>query len=241
MVISPREVLSTGAHELGITLSDHQLDQFDALTALLLDWNDRFNLTRITDPIDITTKHYLDSLSILPHLKVAHDAYVIDVGTGAGIPGIPLKIVLPGIHLALLDSLKKKLTFAETVVQELGMTEVEIVHARAEDVGRDKARREKFDIVISRAVASLPVLAELCLPLCRVHGRFVAYKGPEPTDEIKDATGALRTLGGRLESVHELTLPHSDYKRTIVIIEKIRPTPLAYPRQAGIPAKTPLL
>lgn len=238
---SPREILASGAAELGIFLSDQAIDQFETLTTLLLEWNQKFNLTRITDPTEIAVKHYMDSLSLLSFVRLKKGASVIDVGTGAGLPGIPLKIVLPDIRLALLDSVKKKLAFAEAAAQELGMSDVKFIHARAEDAGRDAALRERFDLSVSRAVARLALLCELCLPFCRIGGRFVAYKGPDAEAEIDEAAKALKVMGGKVEAVHKFTLPNSDSSRTLVVIKKVHRTMPGYPRKAGIPEKSPLI
>lgn len=241
MNASPREVLAIGAAELGIQLSDHQLDQFDALTTILLDWNERMNLTRITDPVEIAVKHYLDSISLLSFVKITGNASLIDVGTGAGLPGLPLKIVVPELQLTLLDSVKKKLGFAEAAAAELGMTDVKLLHSRAEDAGKDKAYRDQFDFSVSRAVARMSVLAELCVPFCRVNGTFAAYKGPDVDDEVKAAARAFYVLGGKLEAVHKFTLPGSDMGRALVVVHKQRHTSVGYPRPAGVPAKTPII
>lgn len=235
-----RDILSCGAAELGVPLDDRQLDQFDTFTALLLKWNRKFNVTRITDPREIAVKHYLDSLSVLSAVEMRSDASVIDVGTGAGLPGIALKIALPGLRTVLLDSVKKKLVFVETAIGELGMSDVELVHARAEDAGRDESYREQFGFALSRAVAKLAVLAELCVPFCRVGGRFVAYKGPEVNGELSEARNAVRILGGHLERTVALALPHADARRTLVVIRKERHTSSRYPRRAGVPQKRPL-
>lgn len=241
MNISPRTTLASGAQEMGISLDEHQLDQFDALTELLLEWNSKFNLTRITDRVEIAVKHYLDSISLLAYLKMKKDASVIDVGTGAGLPGVPLKILNPDIKLTLLDSVQKKLSFAEAAAQELGLSDVSLIHARAEDAGREKANRERFDTVVSRAVSRLTVLSELCLPFCKVGGEFAAYKGPDVDDEASEAGRAIKLLGGKLEGIHRFTLPSSDLQRTILLIRKVRHTPSSYPRKAGIPARDPVM
>lgn len=216
------------------------MDLFDAFTALLLEWNAKFNLTRITDPAEIAVKHYLDSISLLAFVGIGEASRVIDVGTGAGFPGIPLKIICPHIRLTLLDSVRKKLTFIEVVIEHLGLTGVELVHSRAEDLGRQRSYREQFDLVVSRAVASLNVLSELCLPFCRIGGTFAAYKGPAIEAEIEEAKNAIRILGGETKSVHTFLLPHSDIQRTLVIIAKKRTTPAIYPRKAGVPERNPL-
>ncbi|HEY3297356.1 MAG TPA: 16S rRNA (guanine(527)-N(7))-methyltransferase RsmG [Armatimonadota bacterium] len=238
---SQRKILASGAAELGITLSEHQLDQFDGLTALLLEWNAKFNLTRITNPSEIAVKHYLDSLSLLAYAKMPARASLIDVGTGAGLPGLPLKIAVPEMKLALLDSVKKKLLFAEEAAKELQLGDVKTIHARAEDAARDKSLREHFDFAVSRAVARLSVLAELCIPFCKVGGKFVAYKGPESDEEIAETERAFRVLGGKLETVEKFTLPQSDSRRTLILVKKTRPTPGPYPRKAGTPAREPLI
>lgn len=241
MDASPREVLASGALELGVRLTAAQLDKFDAFTEILIDWNSRFNLTRITDPMGIVIKHYLDSLTVLSVADIAGTMSVIDVGTGAGFPGIPLKIVYPELRVTLLDSVRKRLSFIDAAAKELGLGDVETLHARAEDAGQDRKRRGKYDFAVSRAVAKLNILTELCLPLCRVGGRFVAYKGPDVGQEIIEAVWAARDLGGIQESVRCLTLPHTDMQRTLIVVKKTRPTPAGYPRGAGIPAREPLV
>lgn len=240
MNATPREILASGAAELGITLDEDQLDRFDAFTGLLLEWNQRLNLTRITDPEEIAVKHYLDSLSLLAAIEVAPNASLIDVGTGAGMPAIPLKIARPDLTVTMLDSVRKKLTFIETAVQELGLNEVKTVHARAEDAGRDKQYRERFDFTVSRAVARLSVLSELCMPFCKVGGWFVAYKGPDAAEEIAEAGNAVGKLGGRIARMEELSLPGGEGGRTLILIRKERRTPAGYPRKAGVPEKLPL-
>lgn len=237
---SVREILLTGAHDLGISLSDHQLDAFERFTNLLLEWNAKFNLTRITDPGEIAVKHYLDSLSMLKFVEIPAGARVIDVGTGAGLPGLPLKIVRPDLEMTLLDSVRKKLAFLQVVVDELELPKLELVHGRAEDVGRMPAYREQYDFSISRAVARLNVLAELCMPFCKMDGFFVAYKGPDVKEEVQEAERAISLLGGRLEAVHEFVLPSSDMCRSLVVVKKMRRTSPKYPRKPGTPERNPL-
>ena len=234
------EVLASGAAEFGVKLNDRQLDQFDKFTALLLEWNSKFNLTRITDPAEIAVKHYLDSLSLLAVAHVPADSTVIDVGTGAGFPAVPLKIALPDLTITMLDSVRKKLAFLETAVRELGLSNVELAHGRAEDLARRETHRERFDFAVSRAVAKLAVLVELCMPFCRIGGTFAAYKGPGADEEVKAAGKAIDTLGGELGAIHRLTLPHSDLERTLVIVKKSRPTPPRFARKAGVPQRNPL-
>jgi 16S rRNA (guanine527-N7)-methyltransferase len=237
---SPREILKSGAKELGIYLDELQLDAFDTFTKLLLEWNARFNLTRITDPSEIAVKHFLDSLSLLKFVDVPVGSSVVDIGTGAGLPGVPLKIVRPDLDVTLLDSVRKKLTFVQALVSELKLSGVELVHGRAEDVGRAPAYREQFDFAVSRAVAKLNVLSELCIPFCRVGGSFVAYKGADVEEEIAAAERAISLLGGRIGAVHEFTLPCSDAQRSLIVVEKVRRTPNKYPRKAGTPEREPL-
>lgn len=240
MDASPRQVLESGAAELGITLNEDQLDRFDAFTSLLLEWNQRLNLTRITDPGEIAVKHYLDSLSLLAVIEVPMGASLVDVGTGAGMPAIPLKIVRPDLTVTMLDSVRKKLSFIETAVQELGIGGADVLHARAEDAGRDKRYREQFDLSVSRAVARLSVLSELCIPFCKVGGWFAAYKGPEAAEEIAEADRAIGRLGGELTRAEALCLPGGEGGRTLILIHKERRTPPGFPRKAGTPERQPL-
>ena len=240
MTLSALEILSRGAGELGIVLTSGQLDQFVAYTGLLLEWNRKLNLTRIIEPKEIAVKHYLDSLVLPAVTEVPDGSWLIDVGTGAGFPAIPLKIIIPGLRITLLDSVQKKLAFLETLVQELGLVGVEIVHGRAEDLAHEKRFREQYDFAVSRAVGSLCILAELCVPFCRVGGLFAAYKGPRASAEVDEAEKAFQVLGAELEAVHRLTLPFSDQERSLVLVRKSRPTPAKYPRQAGTPERSPL-
>lgn len=240
MSLSVVEILSRGAGELGIVLTSSQLDLFVAYTGLLLEWNRKFNLTRITDPKEIAVKHYLDSLVLPAVTEVPDGSWLIDVGTGAGFPAIPLKIVIKGLRITLLDSVQKKLGFLETLVKELGLVGVEIIHGRAEDLAHEKRFREQYDFAVSRAVGRLSVLAELCVPFCRVGGLFAAYKGPGANAEIDEAEKAFQLLGGKLDAVHRLTLPFSDQERSLVLVGKSRATPAEYPRKAGAPERNPL-
>jgi len=237
---SAREILASGAAELRIALDGLQLDTFEAFTSMLLEWNEKLNLTRITEPAEITVKHYLDSLALLRFVEVPVGAIVIDVGTGAGVPGIPLKIARPDLRVTLLDSVRKKLTFVEAVVGRLGIRGVERVHVRAEDLGRVQSYRERFDLAISRAVGRLNALAELCLPFCRVGGTFAAYKGPDALGEAVEAGRAVRILGGEAPITKEFVLPGGNLRRTLVIVRKSRETPARYPRKAGAPERNPL-
>ena len=229
--------LKKGFCDLSMEVTDEQLRQLVRYGELLVEWNEKMNLTAITDPAEIAEKHFLDSAMCL---KCGISGKVIDVGTGAGFPGLVLKILKPDIKLCLLDSLQKRLTFLETVTNELGLTDVEFVHARAEDGGRDKKLREKFDFAVARAVANLSTLSEYCLPFVKQNGYFIAMKGPKAQQEIQDAKNALSRLGGEQDAVLEEKIPGTDLEHVIVSVKKVRQTPPQYPRKAGKPSKEPL-
>ena len=223
-----------------ISLSAEQQEQFRVYEALLMDWNAKINLTAVRDPEGIRVKHFLDSLSCVPVLGDMNGRSLIDVGTGAGFPGLPLKIYDPGMRVTLIDSLQKRLNFLEQVVKDLGLGQVRCTHARAEDAGKDPALREKFDVAVARAVAALPVLAEYCLPLVRVGGVFYAMKGSRYQEEVDAAHHAVEVLGGKITEVRPVQLPGLTDQRAIITIEKVRPTPKQYPRKAGTAVKKPL-
>jgi 16S rRNA (guanine527-N7)-methyltransferase len=239
-------ILSAGASEIEVPLSGESIYAFKTYARLLKEWNEKMNLTNILDDKGIALRHFIDSLTLVPHLEKEarrqnrEDLSLIDVGTGAGFPGIPLKVTLPALKVTLLDSLRKRISFLDAVCAELSLEGIETVHARAEDAGRSKQYREKYDIATARAVASLPVLCELCLPLVKVGGIFLSMKGNIGT-EAEEAEKALITLGGTLETLHHFTLPGTDMNRTIIVIRKVRPTPPKYPRQPGKPEKEPIL
>lgn len=230
--------LKNGAAAFGAELDDDMLRQLFRYKGLLLEWNEKMNLTAITDDKEIILKHFVDSLSIVPYIKEAGS--LIDVGTGAGFPGIPLKIVLPSLDTVLLDSLEKRVGFLGTAISELGLEGIKAVHMRAEDAGKSAEFRERFNAAAARAVASMPVLLEYCLPFVRTGGVFIAMKGSS-TEEISMSEKALEILGGKIEEVKEFTLPDTDIKRSIVIVRKLRQTPTKYPRKAGKPSKEPLV
>ena len=233
------ELLKTSAEKMGIELSQNQLEKFDLYKKLLLEWNEKMNLTAITDDEGIAIKHFADSISVLQLIE-NKNASLIDVGTGAGFPGIPLKIANDGFKVTLLDSLNKRITFLEEVKKELGITNLECIHSRAEDGGRNADLREKFDYCVSRAVARLSVLSEYCMPFVAVGGYFISLKGPDAAEELTEAQKAISVLGGKVEKVVEITIPESDLKHCAVVIKKIKSTPKAYPRKAGTAAKKPL-
>ncbi|MGN0241690.1 MAG: 16S rRNA (guanine(527)-N(7))-methyltransferase RsmG [Candidatus Weimeria sp.] len=227
--------------------SDDQVQMFLKYYQMLVEKNKVMNLTTITDYKDVVIKHFADSLScvrLLPEFDIEYDFYegasVIDVGTGAGFPGIPLKIMFPQIKLTLLDSLNKRVDFLKEVCAELGFSDVTFIHARAEDAARDKNLRESFNFCVSRAVANLSTLSEYCLPFVKTRGYFISYKSEKADQEIADSKNALSVLGGRVSLKKKFTLPDSDISRTIILIKKDKGTPKIYPRKAGTPLKKPL-
>ncbi len=232
--------LDAGARVLGLNLDACQLAACGDYLALLLDWNQRFNLTAIEDPVAIIDKHFLDSLSCAGAIDFAGITSLIDVGTGAGFPGLVLKIAFPHLRVLLVDSVEKRLRFLHRVVEALHLNDVTTLHARAEEAGRNPACRERFDVAVARAVARLNTLAEYCLPLVRVGGSFLAQKGPEVREEVAEARRALRILGGGEPRVHSLVLPLTTMGRGLVVVPKIAPTPRDFPRLPGTPKRHPL-
>ena len=237
------ESLVAGTRELGVTLADSHLAAFETCYRELMDWNRRFNLTAITDWEGVLVRHFLDSLSCLkalPRKEMTAGARVIDVGTGAGFPGLALKIVCPGMRLTLLEATRKKVTFLEHIVRVLELEDVEVVHGRAETLGRDSSRRERYDWALARAVAEMPTLAEYLLPLVRVGGAALAQKGEGAAAEVQAAEAAIKTLGGRVRQLVPVELRGLAETRYLVVVDKMAATPDKYPRREGIPAKRPL-
>lgn len=233
------QYLSDLAIDAGFLLDDTQLKQFDNYKNLLVEWNEKMNLTAITESKEVATKHFIDSLYGLKFLKNAKT--LIDVGTGAGFPGLPLKIANPSVSLTLLDSLNKRLNFLNAVVDELRLSDVTTVHSRAEDgASVGSSLREIFDIAVSRAVANLSVLCEYCLPYVKCGGVFLAYKGGDIEDELAESQNAIETLGGEVNGIFKYTIPKTDITHSIVVIKKIKQTPDKYPRQNGKIQKKPL-
>ncbi len=230
-----RKLLETGFRELNMDVSDEQINALITYAKLLTEWNEKINLTAICDDSGIATKHFLDSAT--PLLTDYVKGKVIDVGTGAGFPGLVLKILKPEIELTLLDSLNKRINFLKEVSNKINVS-AEFVHARAEDGGR--THRAKFDTVVSRAVANMTVLSELCLPFLKVGGYFLALKGPLADSELTDAKRAIHILGGEIEGVFEAEIPHTDLNHKIIIVKKVRQTPQQYPRKPGIASKNPI-
>lgn len=234
------QLLAAGARKLGVDLAADQLDRFARFAELLIDWNGRFNLTSIVEPRDIAIKHFLDSLSVLTVLPPTAK-YVIDVGAGAGLPGLAIKIARPGLTLTLLEATRKKCDFLEALIKELKVYNVILVNARAEAVGRDPDHRAYYDVAVARAVADLPVLAEYLLPLVKVGGVAIVQKSRNVAAEIARAATAILLLGGLQAEVIPVTVPGLPDERNLIVIEKLAETPEEYPRRAGVPAKNPLL
>jgi 16S rRNA (guanine527-N7)-methyltransferase len=248
--------LEHGARELGLCLSADHLARFQRYYEQLVEWNQRFNLTTVVGYDEVQLRHFLDSLSCLlglpgwshdvvgdclPFVRAPQPWQCLDVGAGAGFPGLPVKIVCPELRLTLLEATRKKVEFLVHLVDDLGLKDVEVIWNRAETLGQDPHYRERYDVVVARAVAELKVLAELTLPFCRIGGRFIAQKGVEAEREVEEAEPALERLGGALREVREVRLPGQRERRTLVVIDKVAPTPTAYPRRPGIPAKRPLV
>lgn len=219
-------------------LTQEMQQQFEDYMKLLLEWNEKINLTAITEEDDIILKHFADSLTISKYIKEGKS--VVDVGTGAGFPGIPLKIAREDVNVTLVDSLNKRLLFLQDVIEKLGLQKVQTLHFRAEEFGQNKKYRESFDIATSRAVANLSTLVEYLLPLVKVGGICICMKGSEVKEELEESKKAIQILGGEIEKIEEFTLPESDIKRNIVIIRKKSSTPKKYPRKPGTPAKEPI-
>lgn len=235
-----RDEMKKAASDFGTPLDDVQLNRLVLYNTLLLEWNQKMNLTAITDSKEVAVKHMVDSLSAFDDTLFREGMRAIDVGTGAGFPGLVLKIFFPSLELVLLDSLQKRVKFLETVVSALGLSGVSCVHGRAEETARQEGYRERFDLALSRAVARLSVLAEYTLPFVRIGGSLLALKGAKFAEEMTEAETAAKLLGGDVPTAKPVKLPGLDDGRAIVRIDKIRPTPKAYPRKSGTPEKKPL-
>lgn len=225
---------------LGITLTEKQYQQFDKYYELLVEWNKVMNLTGITEYEEVNEKHFIDSLSIVKAIDMKNVNTVIDIGTGAGFPGIPLKIAFPHLKITLLDSLNKRIKYLNTVIDELGLENIQTIHGRAEDFARQVEYREQYDLAVSRAVANLSTLSELCIPYVKIGGMFIPYKSGDIEDEVKEAQIAIKVLGASKKDVIKFTLPGSDINRSFVKIVKNKNTGKKFPRKAGLPAKEPI-
>lgn len=229
-----------GLLDLGLSLSEEQIRQFLLYYELLTEKNKVMNLTAITDFEEVVQKHFLDSLSLVKVLEKKPAGKVLDMGTGAGFPGIPIKIAFPDCDVTLVDSVNKKIEFIKEAAQEIGLNNVKAVHGRVEDLGHDIVYRETYDLVVSRAVAALPVLAEYCLPFVKVGGAFLSYKSVKVDEELSAGKKAIQVLGGRLKKDIRFQLPGTEMERAFLLIEKEKPCPKKYPRKAGTPAKMPI-
>lgn len=234
------ETLKKGVGEIGVDLGEAEAEKFLKYKELLLEWNEKINITAITDEKEVDIKHFLDSLTAFTTDKLSGYERIIDIGTGGGFPGIPLKIINKDLEVTLLDSLNKRIIFLQEVIKTLGLTDIEAVHGRAEELSRKEEYREQYDICISRAVASLDTLSEYCLPFVTKGGYFIAMKGPDVEEELNLSKKAIDTLGGKVEEVKLIEIPESDITHSLIIIKKVSNTPKRYPRGGGKPKKQPL-
>lgn len=224
----------------GVELNETQLSQFYTYYEMLIEWNEKINLTAITDFDEVLKKHFLDSIAIGRILNQNDMISILDIGTGAGFPGIPIKIAFPNVEITLMDSLNKRVNFLNEVIEKLSLKKIIAIHGRAEDFAKKELMREKFDLCVSRAVANLSSLSEFCLPYVKVGGKFISYKSEKAKDELEASKNAISILGGGNVTCDEFSLPDTDFNRTFVIIEKVKETPGKYPRKAGTPIKQPL-
>ena len=232
-------------NKINIEISDDQINCFEKYYELLIEKNKVMNLTAITDKEDVIVKHFIDSIALIPYLldkgiNINNELKIIDIGTGAGFPGLPLKIMMPDVKFTLLDSLNKRVSFLNEVIDELKLKDIEALHGRAEDYASDNKYREKYDICVSRAVANLSTLSEYCIPFVKKDGFFISYKAGESEEEINNSKNAIKILGGKINKVEEFVLPGTDASRVFVFIRKLELTDKKYPRKAGVPAKKPL-
>ena len=232
------EIINKYLKEINIELKKEQTEKFYKYMNLLLEWNEKINLTAITEPEEVILKHFVDSLTISKYIEKG--SKLVDMGTGAGFPGIPLKILREDIEITLADSLNKRINFLNEVIKELNLKNIQTVHTRAEEFGKNKKYRESFDIATSRAVANLSTLSEYLIPLVKPNGKVICMKGSEVKEEVEMAKKAIEILGGKIEQKESFNLPNSDMKRNVIIIKKVKNTPAKYPRKPGMPAKEPI-
>lgn len=234
------ELLKSSAASIGILLNDEQVNQFIRYYEILVEWNSFMNLTGITEYEEVVQKHFIDSLVLGKAIDVSKVSTLIDVGTGAGFPGLPLKIAFPHLKVTLLDSLQKRIKFLDEVIGQLGLTDIETIHGRAEDFAKPSMKRESYDVCVSRAVANLSSLSEYCLPYVSVGGYFIPYKSGKIEEELEEAKNAIYLLGGKLEDEVKFMLPESDISRSLIKIKKVSSTPKKYPRKSGLATKEPI-
>ncbi len=233
-----KKVLYEKTKQIGIELTEEQLEKFYLYMNILLEWNEKINLTAITNEEEIILKHFVDSLTINKYIEDSKS--LIDVGTGAGFPGIPIKILRQDLKITLLDSLNKRINFLNEVIEKLELKNMECIHGRAEEFGKNKNYREKYDISTSRAVANMSTLSEYLIPFVKIGGKVLAMKGDKAEEELEEAKKAIKLLGGKVENIDNFYLPNSDIKRSIIIIKKIEKTEMKFPRKPGMPAKEPI-
>lgn len=235
------QVLIKGLQKFKIVLTDKQLQQFEQYYDLLIEWNNVMNLTAIIDYKEVLIKHFLDSLSLVLAKKELNGKKLLDMGSGAGFPAIPLKITFPEMDILMVDSLNKRVNFLNEVIGQLSLTKIKALHARAEELGRKEEYRESFDFCVSRAVARLATLSEFCIPFVKKKGYFIPYKSGKVSEEIEEAAYAVKILGAKIENTLTFTLPESDIERSLILIKKEKETPKSYPRAGGKPSKQPLI
>ena len=234
------DLMKEAANEVGLELTEVQYEQFIKYMRLLQEWNEKINLTAITEDEEVIKKHFIDCIKAFKSDAIKNARNIIDVGTGAGFPGLPIAIMNPNVEVTLLDSLNKRINFLNLVVRELGLKNVKTIHSRAEDGARKSELREKFDVATSRAVANMAVLSEFCMPYVKKGGYFVALKGPSIDEELENGSNAIKILGGELKDIIEISIEETDLKHNIVEVKKIKTCPKTYPRKAGTVNKKPL-
>lgn len=234
------DIIKTECENIGLEINEEKYNKFIQYKDLMKEWNEKVNLTAITDDREIIIKHFIDSIKAFEFKNLNGSVKIIDVGTGAGLPGIPIKIMNDNAEVLLLDSLQKRINFLNEVIEKLKLESIKTIHGRAEDLGVNLNYREKFDVAISRAVANMAVLAEFCLPFVKKNGYFIALKGPAVQEELDEAKKAISMLGGKIEQVVQIDFKDSDFKHNLVIIKKIKGTPKQYPRRAGTVTKNPI-